>query len=131
MEKKGDNKAFKQIMTWSLAMFFVAIAFGLLYRIIMPIERHPADDEYIERVFVEFETVAWQSNQENAAAAGAFEGGSLLYVIKEDSARAMVRPFIVSGLDSVWVDKSELILYTPEQYREWQYQEERRKYDLE
>ena len=118
-------------MTWSLAMFFAAIAFGLLYRIIMPIERYPSDDEYIERVFVEFETVAWQSNQEGAAAAGAFEGGSILYVIQEDSARAMVRPFIVSGLDSVWVDISELKKYTPEQYREWQYEEERRKYDLD
>lgn len=131
MEKKGDNKAFKQIMTWSLAMFFVAIAFGLLYRIIMPIERYPADDDFIERVFVEFETVAWQLSQEGAAAAGVFDGGSILYVIQEDSARAMVRPFIVSGLDSVWVDNSELIEYTPERYREWQYEEERRKYDLD
>ena len=112
-------------------MFFVAIAFGLLYRIIMPIERYPADDEFIERVFVEFETVAWQSSQEDAAAAGAFDGGSILYVIREDSARAMVRPFIVSPLDSVWIDKNILIEYTPERYREWQYEEERRKYDLD
>ena len=118
-------------MTWSLAMFFVAIAIGLLYRIIMPIERHPAGNEYIERVFVEFETVAWESNQEDAPAAGAFEGGSILYVIQEDSARAMVRPLMVSGLDSVWIDKKDLIIYTPEQYREWQYEEERRKYDLD
>ncbi|PWN07684.1 hypothetical protein [Rhodohalobacter mucosus] len=131
MGNKGDNKAFKQIMTWSLAMFFAAIVFGLLYRIIMPIERYPADDQFIEKVFVEFETVAWQSNREDADAAGAFEGGSILYVIREDSARAMVRPFIVSGLDSVWVEKNELTEYTPDKYREWQYEEERRKYDLD
>ena len=112
-------------------MFFVAIAFGLLYRVVMPIERYPAEDEFIKRVFVEFETVAWQSSTPDAEAAGAFDGGSILYIIREDSSRAMVRPFIVSGLDSVWVDRSELTEYTPERYREWQYEEERRKYDLD
>lgn len=97
----------------------------------MPIERYLDGSEYIERVFVEFETTAWHSNQHNSDAAGLFDGGSILYVIKEDSIRVMVRPFIVSGLDSVWVNRTETISYTPERYRVWQYEEERRKYDLD
>ncbi|MDX1591554.1 MAG: hypothetical protein R3283_06315 [Balneolaceae bacterium] len=130
MEQKEDNKAFKQILTWSLAMFVVAIVFGLLYRIIMPIERHLGEDEYIDRVFVEFETTAWNSNHDNASPLGTFDGGSILYVVEKDSSRSMVRPFIISALDSVWVNSDELIIYTPDRYKNWQYEEERRKYDL-
>lgn len=112
-------------------MFVIAIAFGLMYRIIMPIERHLSENEYVNRVFVEFETVAWHTNQADAAAAGTFDGGSILYVIKEDIDRVMVRPFIISGLDSVWIDKSDIVQYSESRYRIWQYEEERRKYDLE
>lgn len=112
-------------------MFAVAIVFGLLYRITMPIERHMDENEFIERVFVEFETTAWQTNREDALAAGAFEGGSILYVVKEDSNRSMVRPFIISALDSVWVSNDSLIRHTPDRYEAWLYEEERRKYDLD
>ena len=111
-------------------MFVVAIAFGLLYRIIMPIERHLDENEYIDRVFVEFETTAWNSSQDNASPLGTFDGGSILYIVEKDSIRSMVRPFIISGLDSVWVNSDELIIYTPDRYETWQYEEERRKYDL-
>lgn len=97
----------------------------------MPIERHLDEDEYIERVFVEFETVAWHSADGDAVAAGAFDGGSILYVIEEGETRVRVRPFTVSALDSVWVQTEEITGYTPERYRIWQYDEERRKYDLD
>ena len=112
-------------------MFTVAVSFGLLYRVVMPIERYLDEDEYIAKVFVEFETVAWKSSATEATAAGAFDGGSVLYVIREDSNRVMVRPFTISGLDSVWVNVSDIITYSSDRYRIWQYEEERRKYDLE
>ena len=43
----------------------------------------------------------------------------------------LVRPFTVSGLDSVWVDAADVLVYTKEAYRRWQYEEEIRKYGFD
>ena len=45
--------------------------------------------------------------------------------------RYLVRPFTVSGLDSVWVDAADVLVYTKEAYRRWQYEEEIRKYGFD
>lgn len=126
-----QNRAFRRIVGWSVLMLVVFIVFGLLHRIISPVERHLSEDEYISRVFVEFEAAAWSGVEEDAPARGLFEGGSVLYVIQEDSLRVLVRPFAVSGLDSVWVNRSDVLTYTPEAYRQWQYEEEIRKFGFD
>lgn len=126
-----SSDGFTLVMKWSLIMFVVAIAAGLAYRVIMPVELHLDESEYIEKVFVEFETRAWRAPGKDAVQTGTFDGGSILYVIESEQGRAMVRPFAVSRLDSVWIEEESLITYTPENYRRWQYEEERRKYDLD
>ena len=126
-----ENRAFRYIVGWSLFMLVVFILFGFLHRVISPVERYLDEEEYITRVFVEFEATAWSDVNDDAPASGLFEGGSVLYVIAEDSLRLQVRPFAVSRLDSVWVNRSEVISYTPEAYRQWQYEEETRKFGFD
>ncbi|MGA1464234.1 MAG: hypothetical protein ACO363_00675 [Balneolaceae bacterium] len=116
-------------------MLVVAIALGFLYRIIMPVERYMDESEYQMRVFTEFETDVYASPDPDAPVFGTFEGGSVLYVIGADTASAspryLVRPFTVSGLDSVWIDAGAVTEYTKEEYRRWQYEEEIRKYGFD
>ena len=116
-------------------MLVVAIALGFLYRIIMPVERYMDESEYQMRVFTEFETDVYASPEPDAPVFGTFEGGSILYVIGTDTASAspryLVRPFTVSGLDSVWIDAGAVTEYTKEEYRRWQYEEEIRKYGFD
>lgn len=116
-------------------MLVVAIALGFLYRIIMPVERYMDESEYQMRVFTEFESNVYASPDPGAPVFGTFEGGSVLYVIGADTASAstryLVRPFTVSGLDSVWIDAGAVTEYTKEEYRRWQYEEEIRKYGFD
>jgi len=116
-------------------MLVVAIALGFLYRIIMPVERYMDESEYQMRVFTEFEADVYASPDPDAPVFGTFEGGSVLYVIGADTASAspryLVRPFTVSGLDSVWIDAGAVTEYTKEEYRRWQYEEEIRKYGFD
>lgn len=131
----SSNTAFMQIIKWSGAMLVVAITLGFLYRIIMPVERHMDESEYQMRVFTEFESNVYESSDPGAPVFGTFEGGSVLYVIGTDTASAstryLVRPFTVSGLDSVWIDAVDVTEYTSEEYRRWQYEEEIRKYGFD
>ena len=110
---------------------FVFIAFGFLLRSISPVELHLDEDEFIERVFVEFESEVWDSPDADARLIGSFDGGSILYVVAEDSQHVLVRPFAISHLDSVWIDRNSVIHYTPDAYRQWHNEEERRKFDLD
>jgi len=128
---KNNNKAFQQILVWSGILFVAAILVGFLYRIIYPVELHLDESEYQTRVFAEFETPAWRHPDSNSALVGVYEPGSILYVIDEQQDYYRVRPFIVSRVDSVWVLKDSTTAYSSEEYRRWQYEEERRKYDLE
>jgi hypothetical protein len=131
----SSNAAFTQILKWSGTMLVVAIALGFLYRIIMPVERYMDESEYQMRVFTEFEADVYASPDPDAPVFGTFEGGSILYVIGTDTASAspryLVRPFTVSGLDSVWIDAGAVTEYTKEEYRRWQYEEEIRKYGFD
>lgn len=124
-----SNQPFKWILGVSFLMLFIFMLFGFLHRWISPVERDLEESEYIEKVFVENETEVWDDSPDNANKLGTFEGGSVLFVIKESGNRIQVRPKIVSALDSVWIDRSHVILYADDVYREWQYAEERRKYD--
>ncbi|TVQ68031.1 MAG: hypothetical protein EA360_00845 [Balneolaceae bacterium] len=126
-----QNRAFRQIVGWSVFMLVVFILFGLLHRVVSPVERHLSEDEYISRVFVEFEAVAYSGTGDEDQPAGLFDGGSVLYVVAEDSLRFQVRPFAISRLDSVWVNRGDVLDYTPEAYRQWQYEEEIRKFGFD
>ena len=128
--KKG-NGGFWLVMKWTGVLMIVFIAFGFLLRIISPVELHLDEDEFIERVFVEFESEVWDSPDAEARLIGSFDGGSILYVVAEDSQRVLVRPFAISHLDSVWIDRNSVIYYTPDAYRKWHDEEERRKFDLD
>jgi hypothetical protein len=132
-EKSHDNRAFKQVITWSVLLFAVLVAFGFLYRLIVPVELHLDESEYIKRVFTEFDTEARFEAGDEAPHAGVFDGGSILYVIDTDEERNFyrVRPFAVSPMDSVWISSHETIDYSEEAYRQWQREEEQRRFGLE
>lgn len=112
-------------------MLVIAIVTGYAYRLIMPVELYLDESEYQQKVFTEFETPVTKTSSENSEAAGLYEGGSILYVLEEENQKFLVRPFAVSGLDSVWIPADSVTVYTEENYRRWQYEEERRKYDLD
>jgi hypothetical protein len=126
----GSNSGFALIMKWSIIMLIIAIVTGYAYRLIMPVELYLNESEYQKKVFTEFETAVTNTSESESEMAGLFEGGSILYVLEQDNDKYLVRPFAVSGLDSVWIPADSVITYTEENYRRWQYEEERRKYDL-
>lgn len=128
---KDSTRAFRLVMLWSGIIFIAAIIFGLIYRIIYPVELHLDEDQYIKQVFVETETKAFQHPDEQSNLIGTYDAGSILYVMEEAEDYYMVRPFIVSKVDSVWVVKDSTSTYTQESYERWLYEEERRKFDLE
>ncbi len=127
----SSNSGFKLIMKWSFIMLIIAIATGYAYRLIMPVELHLDETEYEQRVFTEYETAVTKSASDSSEVEGLFEGGSILYVLEEKNQKYLVRPYAVSALDSVWVPIDSVTPYSEENYRRWQYEEERRKYDLD
>lgn len=129
-DSKDSTRAFRLVMIWSGIIFFVAIFFGLIYRVIYPVELYLNEDEYTMRVFVEKETHAWEEPDMNSDLVGIYDKGSILYVIDEENEYYMVRPFIVSKVDSVWVMKDSTTTYSIEDYERWLYEEERQKFDL-
>lgn len=129
--KSDSSKGFALIMKWSVIMLVIAIATGYAYRLIMPVELHLDETEYEQKVFTEFETPVRKTSSDDSEIAGLFEGGSILYALDEENQKYLVRPFAVSGLDSVWIPIDSVTTFTDENYRRWQYEEERRKYDLD
>ena len=130
-DSKDSTSAFRLVMIWSGIVFFVAIFFGLIYRVIYPVELHLNEDEYRMRVFVEQETHAWEEPDTSSDLVGIYDKGSILYVLEEENEFYMVRPFIISKVDSVWVIKDSTSVYTQQNYENWLYEEERRKFDMQ
>ncbi len=132
-QNSPDNRAFKTVMTWSVLLFAVLVSFGFLYRLIVPVELHLDESEYIKKAFVEYDTEARVEAGEEAPLAGVFDGGSILYVIEVDEGRGsyQVRPFAVSPMDSVWISRNEAVEYSEEAYRQWQREEEQRRFGLD
>jgi len=129
--QSSSTAGFTLIMKWSVIMLVIAIVTGYAYRMIMPVELHLDESEYQQKVFTEFETAVTKSASDSSDVAGLFEGGSVLYALEQENEKYLVRPFAVSGLDSVWIPVDSVITYSDENYRRWQYEEERRKYDLD
>lgn len=128
---QNNGTAFRQVLLWSGVLFVAAVLFGFLYRVIYPVELHLDENEYQTKVFVDSEVRAWQNPDSSSTLIGTYDPGSILYVIDQHEEFFMVRPFIISEVDSVWVMKDSTTTYSSEDYRRWQYEEERRKYDLE
>lgn len=129
-DQTNSSSGFALIMKWSIIMLLIAIVTGYAYRTIMPIELYLDESEYMQKVFTEFETPVKESASDDSETVGLFEGGSVLYALDQQNDKYLVRPFAVSGLDSVWIPVDSVITYSEERYRQWQYEEERRKYDL-
>ncbi len=126
---KKDSGAFWLVMKWTGILMIIFMIFGFMLRFISPVELHLNEDEFIQQVFTEFDSDVWDSPNADARLIGSFDGGTILYVIAEDSQRVMVRPFAISVLDSVWIDDTSIIEYNPDRYREWTQEEERRRFD--
>lgn len=122
---------FSVVMKWTGVFFLLLIAIGYFYRLLMPIELHLDENEYIKRVFVEHETEAYTDPAAEGELIGLFEEGTVFYVIDQEDVYYQVRPFSVALVDSVWISKENTISYSPENYRRWQNEQDRRQFDMD
>lgn len=128
---KTPNKSksgFRLIIIWSLGFLFAFALFGILFRVVFPIERNLDASEYIDKVFLEIETGYYQSADDEEPA-GAIEGGTILFVIDVKNERGLVRPLPTIKPDSIWVPTENYIAYNRENFRQWLLQEERRRHN--
>lgn len=128
--QKG-NKGFRLILVWSVGLLLAFAIFGVLFRTIFPIERSLDESEYIEQVFVEFETAYYLTAERSEAPAGHFEGGTILFVIGSQDGLSLVRPLATVKPDSVWVTSDTYINYNRESFRQWLIDEERRTHEAD
>ncbi len=126
-----SKRGFPLVMKWSGIFLITMVAIGLIYRLLVPVQLHLAENEYSKFVFPEFDTEVWRSQTEETEPAGVAEEGSLLYVIGESDHRYLVRPLNVTVFDSVWIDRDQVIDYSRENYRIWNLEKEGRVYNLE
>lgn len=126
-----SSGGFKLVIKWSGILLIIMIAIGLSYRLMIPVQLHLDENEYIKRVFAEADSRIWIAPDNEDSLAGKVEGGTLFYVIDENAERYLVRPFNITGTDSVWIDRRNVIDYSRENYRQWQREEEKRKFGLD
>ncbi len=125
MNKGGSSNSFNLTLKWSVGLFLVFILIGFLFRWVSPTELHLDASVYEEKAFVTDRIEVWGDTSDAGEVAGFFEPGSIIYVLEMNDQWALVRPLRISGLDSVWVNPSELSLYDEEIYKEWSRQYER------
>ncbi|MCC5940593.1 MAG: hypothetical protein JJU37_03560, partial [Balneolaceae bacterium] len=70
---KKSTSGFTLILIWSLGLLFAFALVGVFFRIIFPLERNLDQSDYIEQVFLEFDTEYFISSEPGAESAGVFE----------------------------------------------------------
>ena len=132
MEKESSsdnpNQGFKFIIKWSLLFFVILVIVGLIYRNLYPVKLDLDQSEYIKQVFTIQNSYAYSEPSDTTSIVGEFETSEILFVIDEQNDKFLVRPLITSYLDSVWIDQNHVFDYSPEHYRQWQYEEDRRRF---
>ena len=102
--------------------------FGVLFRVVFPIERNLDPSEYIDKVFLDAETGYFRSTDDEEPA-GVIEGGTILFVIEVQDEKSLVRPMPTIKPDSIWVSSEYFIAYNRENFRQWLLEEERRRHN--
>jgi len=88
-----------------------------------------SQDEYIKQVFTIQESEVYGEPSDTSTVVGEFEPSEILFVIDEQDQQYLVRPLLTTYVDSVWIDQDHVFDYSPEHYRQWLYELDRRKYE--
>lgn len=128
MTEKKSTSGFKLILLWSLGLLIALAIFGVLFRAVFPLERNLDESEYMEKVFLEYETEFYINHDPGIEPLGVFEGGTILFVVESRDDWNLVRPLPMSKPDSVWVSSNTFISYNQENFRQWLIDEERRRH---
>lgn len=123
---KNPNRGFNFIIKWSLLFFVILVIVGLIYRIFYPVKLDLDESEFVKQVFTLEQTDAYVLPADTLSVLGEFDPGEVLFVVDESEEQYLVRPLITSRLDSVWIDQNNVFDYSPENYRQWQYEQDRR-----
>jgi hypothetical protein len=94
-----------------------------------PVKLNLSQDEYIKQVFTIQESEVYSKPSDTSAVVGEFETSEILFVIDEQDQQYLVRPLLTSYVDSVWIDQDHVFDYSPEDYRQWLYELDRRKFE--
>ncbi|TVR15576.1 MAG: hypothetical protein EA391_10555 [Balneolaceae bacterium] len=123
-----SKSGFRLIIIWSLGFLFAFALFGILFRVVFPIERILGPSEFIDKVFLEDESVYFRSADDEEPA-GTIEGGTILFVIDVQNEKSLVRPLPTTKPDSIWVPSGYFIAYNRENFRQWLLEEERKRHN--
>lgn len=133
MEKETSsnksNKGFNFLLKWSVLFFVVLVIVGLIYRSLYPVKLNLSQDEYIKQVFTIQKSDVYSEPSDSATVVGEFETSEILFVIDQQDEKYLVRPLLTTYIDSVWIDQDHVFDYSPEHYRQWLYELDRRKYE--
>jgi len=133
MEKEtsanNSNRGFNFLLKWSVLFFVVLVIVGLIYRSLYPVKLNLSQDEYIKQVFTIQESDVYSEPSDTATVVGEFESSEILFVIDEQDEQYLVRPLLTTYIDSVWIDQNHVFDYSPEHYRQWLYELDRRKFE--
>lgn len=133
MEKETSsnksNKGFNFLLKWSVLFFVVLVIVGLIYRSLYPVKLNLSQDEYIKQVFTIQKSDVYSEPSDSATVVGEFETSEILFVIDQQDEKYLVRPLLTTYVDSVWIDQDHVFDYSPEHYRQWLYELDRRKYE--
>jgi hypothetical protein len=124
-----SNRGFNFLLKWSVLFFVILVVVGLIYRSMYPVKLNLSQDEYIKQVFTIQESEVYSKPSDTSAVVGEFETSEILFVIDEQDQQYLVRPLLTSYVDSVWIDQDHVFDYSPENYRQWLYELDRRKFE--
>ncbi len=124
-----SNRGFNFLLKWSVLFFVILVVVGLIYRSMYPVKLNLSQDEYIKQVFTIQESEVYSKPSDTSAVVGEFETSEILFVIDEQDQQYLVRPLLTSYVDSVWIDQDHVFDYSPEDYRQWLYELDRRKFE--
>jgi hypothetical protein len=124
-----SNRGFNFLLKWSVLFFVILVVVGLIYRSMYPVKLNLSQDEYIKQVFTIQESEVYSEPSDTSAVVGKFETSEILFVIDEQDQQYLVRPLLTSYVDSVWIDQDHVFDYSPENYRQWLYELDRRKFE--
>lgn len=117
-------------MKWSGIFFVVLIVIGFFYRLLVPVKLNLNENDYIKRVFTSEDVEVYPAMPPESIM-GELDEGTILYVIDENEEHYMIRPFIRSHIDSVWISKDAVYDYTPENYKQWQQSTDLERFGLD
>ncbi len=125
----NSNRGFNFLLKWSVLFFVILVVVGLIYRSLYPVKLNLSQDEYIKQVFTIQESEVYGEPSDTSTVVGEFEPSEILFVIDEQDQQYLVRPLLTTYVDSVWIDQDHVFDYSPEHYRQWLYELDRRKYE--